>query len=160
LPQQPANASAMGLVSQAFRESDLDRLEGHIAIGHTRYSTTGSTHIQNAQPILARNGDVELALAHNGNVINAQALRLELGEWGASFSASTDSEVIAQLLVHAPGENWKERVSYMMRRLQGAYSLTVLTKDMVMGIRDPRGVRPLCLGKLDGGWIRRNRHHR
>ena len=147
------NHTAMGLVSQAFRESDLDRLEGHIAIGHTRYSTTGSTHIQNAQPVLARNGDVELALAHNGNVINAQVLRLELGEWGASFSASTDSEVIAQLLVHAPGVNWKERVSYMMRRLQGAYSLTVLTKDMVMGIRDPRGVRPLCLGKLDGGWI-------
>ncbi len=145
--------TSMGLVSQAFRETDLDRLEGHMAIGHTRYSTTGSTHIQNAQPILARNGDLELALAHNGNVINAQELRVELGEWGASFSSSTDSEVIAQLLVHAPGENWKDRVSYMMRRLQGAYSLTVLTKDMVMGIRDPRGVRPLCLGKLDGGWI-------
>ena len=145
--------NSMGLVSQAFRETDLDRLEGHIAIGHTRYSTTGSTNIQNAQPILVRNGDEELALAHNGNVINAEELRWELGEMGCSFASSTDSEVIAQLLVSASGEGWPEKVSYMMRRLQGAYSLTVLTKDTLMGIRDPHGVRPLCLGKLDGGWV-------
>ena len=145
--------TSMGLVSQAFRETDLDRLEGHIAIGHTRYSTTGSTNIQNAQPILVRNGDVELALAHNGNVINAEELRWELGEMGCSFASSTDSEVIAQLLASASGEGWPEKVSYMMRRLQGAYSLTVLTKDTLMGIRDPHGVRPLCLGKLDGGWV-------
>ncbi len=85
------NHVSMGLVSQVFRESDLDRLEGHIAIGHTRYSTTGSTLIQNAQPILARNGDVELALAHNGNVINAEELRWELAEMGCSFTSSTDS---------------------------------------------------------------------
>ena len=147
------NYTSMGLVSQAFRESDLERLEGHIAIGHTRYSTTGSTQIQNAQPILARSGDVELALAHNGNVINAEDLRVELGEMGCSFTSSTDSEVIAQLLACAPGEGWPEKISYMMRRLQGAYSLTVLTKDTLIGIRDPHGVRPLCLGKLDGGWV-------
>ena len=147
------NYTSMGLVSQAFRESDLERLEGHIAIGHTRYSTTGSTYIQNAQPIMARSGDVELALAHNGNVINAETLRAELGESGRSFTSSTDSEVIAQLLACAPGEGWPEKISYMMRRLQGAYSLTVLTKDTLIGIRDPHGVRPLCLGKLDGGWV-------
>ena len=143
----------MGLVSQAFRESDLQRLEGHIAIGHTRYSTTGSTHIRNAQPLLARSDGLELALAHNGNVINAQELRAELAEQGFSFASSTDSEVIAQLLAYAPGLGWAEKVGYLMRRLQGAYSLTVLTKDTLLGIRDPRGVRPLCLGRLNGGWI-------
>jgi len=145
--------TSMGLVSQAFRESDLERLEGHIAIGHTRYSTTGSTRIQNAQPIMVSNGQTELALAHNGNVINAQELRRELSEMGCNFTSSTDSEVLAYLLACAPTDDWGERVSYMMRRAQGAYSLTVLTQDTLVGIRDPYGVRPLCLGKLDGGWV-------
>ena len=81
--------TSMGLVSQAFRESDLERLEGHIAIGHTRYSTTGSTTIQNAQPIMVRNGSTELALAHNGNIINAQEIRAELSEMGYSFASTT-----------------------------------------------------------------------
>jgi amidophosphoribosyltransferase len=143
----------MGLVSQAFHETDLKRLEGHIAIGHTRYSTTGSTNIQNAQPIMARNGSTELALAHNGNIINAQELRAELSEMGYSFTSTTDSEVLAYLLASAPSEEWSQKVSYMMRRAVGAYSLTVLTKDALVGIRDPHGVRPLCLGKLDSGWI-------
>ena len=145
--------TGMGLVSQAFRESDLERLEGHIAIGHTRYSTTGSTQPQNAQPILSSNGPVELALAHNGNVINAVELRQELEEWGCAFTSSTDSEVIAHLLAWAPGNDWPEKVSYMMQRLQGAYSLVVTTKDTLMGIRDPHGVRPLCVGKLNDGWV-------
>ena len=145
--------TAMGLVSQAFRESDLERLEGHIAIGHTRYSTTGSTNPQNAQPIFSRNGPVELALGHNGNVINALELRQELLEWGCAFSSTTDSEVIAHLLAWAPGKKWPEKISYMMRRLQGAYSLVVTTNDTLMGIRDPLGIRPLCIGKLDGGWV-------
>ena len=147
------NHTAMGLVSQAFRETDLERLEGHIAIGHTRYSTTGSNRTQNAQPVIARSSNVELALAHNGNVINAEELRGELGELGCTFASSTDSEVIAQVLAWAPGQSWPEKVSYMMRRLQGAYSLTVLTKDTLLGIRDPYGVRPLCMGRLEGGWV-------
>ncbi len=145
--------TSLGLVSQSFRESDLERLEGHIAIGHTRYSTTGSTLLQNAQPMLSRNGDLELALGHNGNVINALELRQELQEWGCVFVSTTDTEVIAHLLAWAPGEEWPEKVSYMMRRLQGAYSLVVITKDTLMGIRDPHGVRPLCIGKLNGGWV-------
>jgi len=145
--------TSMGLVSQAFRESDLQRLEGHIAIGHTRYSTTGSTHIRNAQPLLVHNGDFELALAHNGNVINAAELRTQLSEEGCSFASSTDSEAIAYLLATAPGKEWEDKVSHMMRRLKGAYSLTVMTKDTLLGIRDPRGVRPLCLGRINGGWI-------
>ncbi|MBI2165739.1 MAG: amidophosphoribosyltransferase [Chloroflexi bacterium] len=143
----------MGLVGQAFREEELQRLSGHIAIGHTRYSTMGSSRIENAQPLLVSGPNGELALAHNGNVINVLQLRSELASWGCSFTSSTDSEVIAYLLAHAPGKDWGERVGYMMRRLQGAYALVVLTPDSLMAIKDPLGVRPLCLGKLNGGWI-------
>lgn len=147
------NYTGMGLVSQAFRESDLQRLEGHIAIGHTRYSTTGSNRPENAQPIIAKNGGLEIALAHNGNVINARELRADLLEQGVAFSTSTDSEVIAQMFVNSAGETIEERIANSMRRLQGAYSLTVLTDDTLIGIRDPRGVRPLCIGTLNDGWI-------
>ena len=96
---------------------------------------------------------MELALAHNGNVINAAELRRELDEWGCTFSSTSDSEIIAQLMVNAPAESWAERSAYCMRRLQGAYSLVVMTKDALLGIRDPLGVRPLCLGTLNGGWV-------
>ena len=143
----------MGLVSQAFMPEDLERLTGHIAIGHTRYSTTGSTNLSNSQPMLSQGPDVELALGHNGNVINALPLREELQGWGCKFNSSTDTEVIAHLLSHAACKSWAERISYCMRRLQGAYSLVVMTKDTLIAIRDPLGVRPLCLGRLDGGWV-------
>ena len=146
-------SAAMGLVMQAFREQDLERLTGHIAIGHTRYSTAGSSILGNAQPILATGPYGELALGHNGNVVNAVSLRDELEEWGCRFSASTDSEIIAQLLANAPGRDWGERVQYLMKRAQGAYSLVVLTKDSLIAIRDPLGVRPLCVGKMGNGWI-------
>ena len=126
----------------------------------TRYSTTGSNRIVNAQPIVARGPDVELALAHNGNVINALELRREMEDRGFRFEGTNDSEIIASVLANAPAQDWEERISYLMRRLQGAYSLTVLTKDGLLGIRDPLGVRPLCIGKLNGnpngeasGWI-------
>ena len=145
--------TSMGLVAQAFREQDLERLTGHIAIGHTRYSTAGSSNLCNAQPILVRGPYGELALGHNGNVVNAAPLKQELEEWGCTFSATTDSEVIAQLLANAPGRDWAERVQYLMRRVQGAYSLVVLTHDSLIAIRDPLGVRPLCVGKMNGGWI-------
>ncbi|MBI2935920.1 MAG: amidophosphoribosyltransferase [Chloroflexi bacterium] len=146
--------TAMGLVTQAFHEFDLKRLPGHMSIGHTRYSTTGSSSSKNAQPLLAAGPHGELAVGHNGNVINALELRNELAlEWGCRFSTTTDSEVIAQLLANAPGQDWSERVAYMMRRVQGAYSLVVLTKDSLIAMRDPLGVRPLCLGKLNKGWV-------
>ncbi len=146
--------SAMGLVTQAFREQDLERLTGHAAIGHTRYSTTGSSLLCNAQPILVNGPYGQLALGHNGNVVNPGPLRAELEDWGCVFSATTDSETLAHLLANAPGRDWGERVQYLMRRAQGAYSLVVLTKDSLMAIRDPLGVRPLCVGRLnDGGWI-------
>ena len=145
--------TAMGLVAQSLHEDDLAQLPGYLAIGHTRYSTTGSSNIANAQPILSTGPNVELALAHNGNVINAAELREELVEWGCTFSSTGDSEIIAHLLSHAPATNWEERFAYAMRRLQGAYSLTVMTKDALFGARDPLGVRPLCIGKLNGGWV-------
>ncbi|MBM3940749.1 MAG: amidophosphoribosyltransferase [SAR202 cluster bacterium] len=147
------NFTHMGLVSQAFRKEDLDALRGHIAIGHTRYSTTGSSKLANAQPIVSKGPDVELALGHNGNIINAAELRDRLkAEWDITCTASTDSEPIAHLLSHAPGRTWGERSAYLMRMLKGAYSLVVATKDTLIAIRDPLGVRPMCLGRLYGGW--------
>ena len=95
--------TAMGLVGQAFEEEDLMRLPGHLAVGHTRYSTTGSNKLANAQPILSKSDQVEIALAHNGNVINAVELKAELAEWGCTFSSSSDSEIVAHLMANAPG---------------------------------------------------------
>ena len=143
----------MGLVSQAFTEDDLVRLKGYIGIGHNRYSTTGSSQPANAQPVVARAGNLTLALAHNGNILNAKPLRDELQSSGYSFDTSTDSEVIANLILASPGDNWEEKLKYAMARLQGAYSLTIMTPDILMGVRDPLGVRPLCLGTIDGGWV-------
>ena len=143
----------MGLVSQAFTEEDLARLKGYIGIGHNRYSTTGSSQPANAQPVVARAENLTLALAHNGNILNAKPLRDELQSSGYSFDTSTDSEVIANLILASPGNNWEEKLKYAMARLQGAYSLTIMTPDILMGVRDPMGVRPLCLGTIDGGWV-------
>jgi amidophosphoribosyltransferase len=145
--------TAMGLVGQAFDEQDLVALPGYIAVGHTRYSTTGSSQLCNAQPIVSKGPDVELALAHNGNVINAVELRRELADAGCVFSSTSDSEIIAQLMSSAPVESWYERIAYCMERLRGAYSLTVMTRNELLGIRDPLGVRPLCIGRLGTGWV-------
>lgn len=145
--------TSMGLVSQAFTEDELSELEGHIAIGHTRYSTTGSSRPGNAQPIFARNNSTTIALAHNGNIINAKFLRDELCQMGYEFATTTDSEVIANLAISSPEHRLADKIRYTMRRLQGAYSLVILTKDKLIGVRDPMGVRPLCLGTIDGGWV-------
>ncbi|MEX2430286.1 MAG: amidophosphoribosyltransferase, partial [Dehalococcoidia bacterium] len=148
------NFTSSGLVSNAFRQEDLERLPGHIAIGHTRYSTTGSNHLRNAQPLLSKGPEIEVALGHNGNVINAEELRDRLAEWGVHCTTGTDSEVIAHMLAWAPGTTWGERTAYLMRNLKGAYSLVVATKDTLVGIRDPHAVRPLCLGRYaSGGWV-------
>ena len=119
------------------QENDLSHLSGHIGIGHTRYSTTGSSNINNAQPILCSGSSVEISLAHNGNVINAVDLREELLDWGIQFQSSGDSEIIAHLIANAPAENWTERIAYTMRRLQGAYSLVVMTNRELLGVWDP-----------------------
>jgi amidophosphoribosyltransferase len=144
--------TCMGLVSQAFTETNLALLQGYISIGHNRYSTTGSSRPMNAQPILAKSDGLTIALAHNGNIINSKLLRDELQERGYHFHTSSDSEVIANLILASPGQNWQEKVEYAMHRLQGAYSLVILTENKLIGVRDPFGVRPLCLGTIDGGW--------
>jgi len=143
----------MGLVSQAFTENDLAQLKGYIGIGHNRYSTTGSSQAANMQPIIVSSEGLTLALAHNGNILNAKPLRDELRDQGYSFHTSTDSEVIANLVLASPGKNWEEKTRHAMRRLQGAYSLTIMTQDKLIGVRDPMGVRPLCLGSIDSGWV-------
>jgi amidophosphoribosyltransferase len=145
--------TSMGLVSQAFTEDELAHLQGHIAIGHTRYSTTGSSRPSNAQPILVEANSTTIALGHNGNIVNAKFLRDELCQLGYTFATTTDSEVIANLILSSTERSPADRIKYAMRRLQGAYSLVIMTKDKLIGVRDPMGVRPLCLGTIDGGWV-------
>lgn len=145
--------TSMGLVTQAFHESDLERLGGNVAISHTRYSTTGSSRADNAQPIVLDNQDGPFALAHNGNVVNAAQLRAELLASGVEFSSTTDSEVIAHLFAQAQGKSLQERVESTVKRLQGAFSLVIMGHDYLMAIRDPLGVRPLCFGRVQGGWV-------
>jgi amidophosphoribosyltransferase len=142
----------MGLVSQVFDEDDLSSLPGKMAIGHNRYSTTGSSGAENAQPCQIEVSGNALALGHNGNLVNAEVLRADLEEEGVEFNTGTDSEVIARILATTTG-TWEERWAHLMRRLIGAYSLVVLTTDELMAARDPMGNRPLCLGSLDGGWV-------
>ena len=143
----------MGLVAQAFDENVLSQLGGDIAIGHNRYSTTGSSRAGNAQPIVVEGPAGRLALGHNGNIVNAKALRQQLEDQGYNFNTTTDSEIIAYLILSSTRKTWNERIRHAMRRLVGAYSLVLLTEDALYGVRDPLGVRPLCLGRLDGGWI-------
>tara|TARA_Y100001936_G_C16081989_1_gene678558 strand:+ start:1055 stop:2500 length:1446 start_codon:yes stop_codon:yes gene_type:complete len=144
----------MGLVSQVFREEYLAALPGHVGIGHTRYSTMGGSKEYNAQPLLADGQRGQLAIGHNGNVINAADLRIELAEeFGSVFEKTSDTEVIAELFAKAPGSDWFEVSAYAMRRLKGAYSLAIMTKDQLIAVRDPLGIRPLCLGTLNGGYV-------
>ena len=144
----------MGLVTQVFRESDFYPLSGDRAIGHTRYSTTGSSVLCNAQPHLVEGRHGRLALANNGNIINSLQLREQLQrDWSCDFNSTTDTEVMALMLANATGANWEERVFHCMRHFEGAYSMVALTEDTLIAARDPLGIRPLCLGQIDGGWV-------
>jgi amidophosphoribosyltransferase len=142
----------MGLVSQVFHEDNLSNLKGHLAIGHNRYSTTGSSKLRNTQPYLLETLYGPLALGHNGNLINAPQLRRELLERGVGLTTSTDSEVLIHLLAGAGGADWLTRIRILMARAEGAYSLVILTSDAIYGVRDPWGLRPLVLGQVDGGY--------
>ncbi|MCL5995463.1 MAG: amidophosphoribosyltransferase [Chloroflexi bacterium] len=187
----------MGLVSQVFNEDNLRPLAGHLAVGHTRYSTTGSSHLRNAQPYLIETIYGPLGVAHNGNLTNALQLRHLLLERGVGLSSTTDSEVITQVLsappevwastngnlkIHVNGSNgvngvngansttgdplplhshagpipadqdhWIKRIRAFMQVAEGAYSLAILTRDAIYAVRDPHGLRPLCLGQLEEG---------
>ncbi|MBL7124802.1 MAG: amidophosphoribosyltransferase [Dehalococcoidales bacterium] len=143
----------MGLVSQVFTEDSLSRLGGDIAIGHNRYSTRGSSRVTNTQPMVVGKGSNSIAIAHNGNIVNAEHLSQELSDQGYTFYTSTDTEVIANLILSSPEKRWADKIRYAMHRLQGAYSLTLMTNHTLYGVRDPFGVRPLCLGTINGGWV-------
>ncbi len=156
----------MGLVAQVFNEDNLRPLKGHLAIGQNRYSTTGSSHLRNAQPFLIETIFGPLGVAHNGNLTNTLELRKKLLERGVGLSSSSDSEVITQMLA-APanvyanpeengleGDRWAARIRSFMEVAEGAYSLAILTRHAIYAVRDPLGLRPLCLGQLDsGGYI-------
>jgi amidophosphoribosyltransferase len=141
----------LGLVSQVFNEDNLGHLQGHLGIGHTRYSTTGSPRLGNTQPYMLETLDGPLAIGHNGNLVNAPKLRLDLLERGVGLSTSTDSELIIHLLAGARG-TWVQRIRQLMTIAEGAYSLTILTRDAIYGVRDPWGLRPLVLGELENGY--------
>ncbi len=141
----------LGLVSQVFNERNLSPLTGHYAIGHTRYSTTGSSNIRNAQPFLIETQFGPLAVAHNGNIVNTAELRGELLKRGVGLSSSSDSEVITMMLAGAEGNTWDDRIRNTMPKWRGAYSLVILTRDSVYAVRDPWGFRPLSVGRLPSG---------
>lgn len=144
----------LGLVSQVFTESVLQPLTGSAAVGHCRYSTTGSSSLANAQPFYLDTSLGPIAVAHNGNLTNAHLLRRELLERGVGLVSSSDSEVITQLLASPEGgDDFVDRIRSFMARAVGAYSLALLTPGSVYGVRDPWGFRPLCLGRLGDGWI-------
>ncbi len=143
----------MGLASTVFKESILQKLVGSLAIGHVRYSTTGSSTISNAQPFLVHVGEEYYALGHNGNIVNAQKLRTELENSGSIFQSTMDSEVIIHLMAPHLKKGLEEALSIALARVEGAYSLVMLTRDKIIAARDPRGFRPLALGKLNGGWV-------
>ncbi|HWH94881.1 MAG TPA: amidophosphoribosyltransferase [Baekduia sp.] len=142
---------ALGLVNQVFKEHDLRALAGDLAIGHVRYSTTGSNEWENSQPVhrsAGSGGNRELALAHNGNLINAVELHSELRAQGVQFSSTSDSEIIAALISANPAEKLEDAVADVLPRLKGAFSTVVMTKDKVVAFRDPAGLRPLALGQI------------
>src|SRR5690349_8277403 len=142
----------LGLVSQVFDESKLGALYGRSAIGHVRYSTTGSSAWENAQPIY-RQGRHDVALAHNGNLINAVDLHAELREQGVTFQSTSDSEIIAALLANHPAPTIQEAIADVVPRLEGAFSTVVLTKEGVFAFRDPAGLRPLALGRIRDRYV-------
>jgi amidophosphoribosyltransferase len=143
----------MGLVPEIFNEDILDRLPGHIAAGHVRYSTTGSSVVKNAQPFVASYAGRTLAIGHNGNLTNARQLRNELEERGSIFQTTMDSEIIVHLLVRNLKDGMEDALVQAMSKIEGAYSCVVMTQNQLVAFRDPNGFRPLCLGKLDGGYV-------
>jgi amidophosphoribosyltransferase len=144
---------AMGWVADVFSPERLRRLPGHRAIGHVRYSTAGASRLRNAQPITANTARGPIAIAHNGNLTNADALRREMERDGAIFQSSSDTEVILHLLARAPAGPLEEQLPHALAQVTGAYSLMILTPDAMYAVRDPSGFRPLTLARLDDAWI-------
>ena len=144
---------SMGLVADIFTEKRLKRLPGDIAIGHNRYSTAGPSSLKNVQPIVVNYSLGSLAIAHNGNLVNAVDLRNELEEQGAIFQSTSDSEVVVHLIACSRAGGLYERLIDTMKRLSGAYSLLLMTEKELIALRDPYGFRPLSIGTYDGGYV-------
>ena len=144
---------AMGLVADVFDEAALDGLPGHLAIGHTRYSTAGESRLQNAQPFLIDCAHGEIAVAHNGNLVNARELRDELVRNGSIFQTSSDTEVVLHLYARSKAAAVEDAIVESILQLRGAFSFALLTKNRLIAARDPSGFRPLALGRLGDAWI-------
>ena len=147
------HSKAMGYVNEVFNGQTLSRLEGHFAIGHVRYSTAGESRLINAQPIVIDCIHGPLALCHNGNLVNAGELREELAQHGAIFQTTSDSEVLVHLFARSPEPTVEQAIVEAISQVRGAFSLVMMTRDQVIGARDPHGFRPLALGQLDGAWV-------
>ena len=143
----------MGLVNQVFDEPKLSALPGRMAIGHARYSTTGSTVWRNAQPIVQHAGGRTIALAHNGNLTNTTTLRNELREQRVRLHSTSDTEVIAALIANHPSGDLGAAVTDTMQQIEGAFAAVVLSENAVAGFRDPDGIRPLVVGRVDDSWV-------
>jgi amidophosphoribosyltransferase len=141
---------SMGLVSDIFTADALARVPGSLAIGHTRYSTTGDSALLNAQPIMVECNKGKIALAHNGNITNALEVRAQLDQQGSIFQTTSDTEVIVHLIARSREETLADAMADSLRRLEGAFSLVMLTRDRVFAARDPRGFRPLVMGRISG----------
>lgn len=143
----------MGQVADVFTEANLKKLTGNKGIGHVRYSTTGESHLINAQPIILHLSKGPIALAHNGNLVNSIELRQELEKQGSKFATTSDSEIILHLIAHSKKDCIEEAIMEAMQYIKGAYSLLILTNDKILAIRDPHGFRPLSLGMLNNTYI-------
>jgi len=142
-----------GLAVDNFDEDGMSKLKGHVAIAHTRYSTTGSSHLKNIQPILVTHRKKPIAVAHNGNLTNTEELYTRLENDGSIFQTSMDSEIFVHLLAKTPNGNLSQWLVNVLAQIQGSYSIVLLVEDTLIGARDPHGFRPLCLGKLGDGYI-------
>lgn len=143
----------MGLVQDVFTNKILDRLGGDVSIGHVRYSTTGESYVSNAQPLVVNYKGGSIALAHNGNLVNAGEIRNRLEDEGSIFQTSIDSEVIANLIARKYAKGYKDAIIDTISEIKGAFALTIICENKLIGVRDANGLRPLCLGRLDNGYV-------
>ena len=151
--QRSYHYKKMGLVAEIFDDEILEQLEGHISIGHVRYGTFGGKAVENAQPLVVKTKMRSIALAHNGNLVNAEELKATLEKEGHTFESSIDSEVIIKLLAKYDHSNILISIEKTMDSIKGAYALVIMTENELIGIRDPHGLRPLCIGELEGGYV-------
>ncbi|MGG7213146.1 amidophosphoribosyltransferase [Clostridium nigeriense] len=143
----------MGLITEAFSNESLNRLKGFAGIGHVRYSTSGDTRIENAQPLLSQSKLGSIAMAHNGTLVNADVIRGLLEDGGHVFHTSIDSEVIANLIARGAKKGIEKAIIDAIQAVRGSFAMVILTEDKLIGVRDPHGIRPLCLGKMEEGYV-------